>query len=178
MKAKTESDVTHLIREDGVLCFQSIDFDSDMARAKYLLMLSATCVARKKQITPVLSVKSIWWASENTLKTKKYILALKKVEIRVYEKTTTSVINNVSAYSTDSITPDFRLRKGYRFLIRCHSRLQTFSKQRWDSSLTVIFQISLKMFFRTGKSWSTSFGSDRLLFQKQGLLMVKTNEIC
>ena len=35
----------------------------------------------------------------------------KKVEIRVYEKTTTSVINNVSAYSTDSITPDFRLRK-------------------------------------------------------------------
>ena len=98
---------------------------------------------KKKQITPVLSVKSIWWATENTLKTKKYILALKKVEIRVYEKTTTSVINNVSAYSTDSITPDFRLRKGYRFLIPCHSRLQTFSKQRCmllcDSSPTVIF---------------------------------------
>ena len=107
------------------------------------------------------------------------VLALKKMEIRVYEKTTTSVINNVSAYSTDSITPDFSLRKGYRFLIRCHSRLQTFSKQRCDSSLTVIFisvfngafQISLKMFFRTGKL-STSFGSDRLLFQKQGLLIL------
>ena len=113
------------------------------APAKYLLILSGTCVARKKQITPVLSVKSIWWATENTLKTKKYILSLKKVEIRVYEKTTKSVINNVSANSTDSITPDFRLRKGYRFLIRCHSRLQTFSKQRCmllcDSSPTVIF---------------------------------------
>ena len=122
----------HLIKVDhcGVLCFQNIDFDSDIARAKYLLILSATCVARKKQVTPVLSVKSIWWASENTLKTKKYIRPLKKVEIRVYEKTTKSVINNVSAYSTDSITPDFRLRKGYRFLIRYHHRLQTFSKQR------------------------------------------------
>ena len=108
-----------------LLCFQNIDFDPDMARAKYLLILSGTCVARKKQITPVLSVKSIWWATENTLKTKKYILSLKKVEIRVYEKTTKSVINNVSANSTDSITPDFRLRKGYRFLIRWHSRLQT-----------------------------------------------------
>ena len=79
----------------------------------------------------------------NTMKTKKYIRPLKKVEIRVYEKTTKSVINNVSAYSTDSITPDFRLRKGYRFLIRCHRRLQTFSKQRClllrDSSPTVIF---------------------------------------
>ena len=121
-----------LIKVDhcGVPCFQNIDFDSDMARAKYLLILSATCVARKKQVTPVLSVKSIWWATENKLKTKKYIRLLKKVEIRVFEKTTTSVINNVSAYSTDSITPDFRLRKGYRFLIRCHHRLQTFSKQR------------------------------------------------
>ena len=134
----------HLIKVDhcGVLCFQNIDFDSDMARAKYLLILSATCVARKKQVTPVLSVKSIWWASENTLKTKKYIRPLKKVEIRVYEKTTKSVINNVSAYSTDSITPDFRLRKGYRFLIRYHHRLQTFSKQRClllgHSSPTVI----------------------------------------
>ena len=134
----------HLIKVDhcGVLCFQNIDFDSDMARAKYLLILSATCVARKKQVTPVLSVKSIWWASENTLKTKKYIRPFKKVEIRVYEKTTKSVINNVSAYSTDSITPDFRLRKGYRFLIRYHHRLQTFSKQRClllgHSSPTVI----------------------------------------
>ena len=134
----------HLIKVDhcGVLCFQNIDFDSDMARAKYLLILSATCVARKKQVTPVLSVKSIWWASENTLKTKKYIRPLKKVEIRAYEKTTKSVINNVSAYSTDSITPDFRLRKGYRFLIRHHHRLQTFSKQRClllgHSSPTVI----------------------------------------
>ena len=135
------------------------------APAKYLLILSGTCVARKKQITPVLSVKSIWWATENTLKTKKYILSLKKVEIRVYEKTTKSVINNVSANSTDSITPDFRLRKGYRFLIRCHSRLQTFSKQRCmllcDSSyqcfykphrvshgINGAFQISLKKFFR------------------------------
>ena len=126
-----------------LLCFQNIDFDPDMARAKYLLILSGTCVARKKQITPVLSVKSIWWATENTLKTKKHIRPLKKVEIRVYEKTAKSVINNVSAYSTDSIIPDFRLRKGYRFLIRCHSRLQTFSKQRCmllcDSSPTVIF---------------------------------------
>ena len=126
-----------------LLCFQNIDFDPDMARAKYLLILSGTCVARKKQITPVLSVKSIWRATENTLKTKKYIRPFKKVEIRVYEKTAKSVINNVSAYSTDSITPDFRLRKGYRFLIRCHSRLQTFSKQRCmllcDSSPTVIF---------------------------------------
>ena len=74
-----------------------------MARAKYLLILSGTCVARKKQITPVLSVKSIWWATENTLKTKKYIRPLKKVKIRVCEKTAKSVINNVSAYSTDSI---------------------------------------------------------------------------
>ena len=127
----------------GLICFQNIDFDSDMARAKYLLILSGTCVARKKQITQVLSVKSIWWATENTLKTKKYIRPFKKVEIRVYEKTTKSVINNVSAYSTDSITPDFRLRKGYRFLIRCHRRLQTFSKQVClllrDSSPTVIF---------------------------------------
>ena len=51
----------HLVKVDhcGVLCFQNIDFDSDMARAKYLLILSATCVARKKQVTPVLSVKSI-----------------------------------------------------------------------------------------------------------------------
>ena len=144
-QSKSLTDVTHLIKVDhcGVLCFQNIDFDSDMARAKYLLILSGTCVARKKQITPVLSVESIWWATENTLKTKKYILPLKKVEIRVYEKTTKSVINNVSAYSTDSITPDFRLRKGDRFVIRCHSRLQTFSKQRCmllcDSSPTVIF---------------------------------------
>ena len=104
-----QTDVTPLIKEDGVLCFQNIDFDADMARAKYLLILSGTCVARKKQITPVLSVKSISWETENALKTKKYILPLKKVEIRVYEKTTNtkSVINNVSAYSTDSITPDF-----------------------------------------------------------------------
>ena len=134
----------HLIKVDhcGVLCFQNIDFDSDMARAKYLLILSATCVARKKQVTPVLSVKSIWWASENTLKTKKYIRPLKKWRFGVYERTTKSVINNVSAYSTDSITPDFRLRKGYRFLIRYHHRLQTFSKQRClllgHSSPTVI----------------------------------------
>ena len=56
-----------LIKEDGVLCFQNIDFDSNMARTKYLSILSGTCVARKKQITPVLSVKSIWWATENTL---------------------------------------------------------------------------------------------------------------
>ena len=79
-----KTDVTHLIKVDhcGVLCFQNIDFDSDMARAKYLLILSGTCVARKKQITPVLSVKSIRWATENTLKTKKYIRPLKKVEIR------------------------------------------------------------------------------------------------
>ena len=109
------------------------------APAKYLLILSGTCVARKKQITPVLSVKSIWWATENTLKTKKYILSLKKVEIRVYEKTTKSVINNVSANSTDSITPDFRLRKGYRFLIRCHSRLLKTKVSLCNSSPTVIF---------------------------------------
>ena len=140
-KQKLSQTLHTLIRVDhcGVLYFQNIDFDSDMARAKHLLILSGTCVARKKQITPVLSVTSIWWTTENTQKTKKYIRPFKKVEIRVYEKTTKSVINNVSAYSTDSITPDFRLRKGYRFLIRCHSRLQTFSKQRCDSSLTVIF---------------------------------------
>ena len=29
----------------GLICFQNIDFDSDMARAKYLLILSGTCVA-------------------------------------------------------------------------------------------------------------------------------------
>ena len=176
-----------------LLCFQNIDFDPDMARAKYLLILSGTCVARKKQITPVLSVKSIWWATENTLKTKKYILSLKKVEIRVYEKTTKSVINNVSANSTDSITPDFRLRKGYRFLIRWHSRLQTkvyvivgfftdgnfyqcfYKAHRVSTALFKLY--SLKKFFRSGKLL-INFGSDRQLFQKQALLMVKTNEIC
>ena len=68
---------------------------------------------------------------------------LEKWRFGFIKRTTTSVIYNVSAYSTDSITPDLRLRKGYRFLIRCHSRLQTFSKQRCmllcDSSPTVIF---------------------------------------
>ena len=37
------------------------------------------------------------------------------------------------------------------------------------------FQIS--KLFRSGKLW-IGFGSYRQLFQKQGLLMVKTNEIC
>ena len=37
------------------------------------------------------------------------------------------------------------------------------------------FQIS--KLFRSGKLW-ICFGSYRQLFQKQGLLMVKTNEIC
>ena len=61
MTSKQKTDVTHLMKVDhrGILCFQNIDFDSDMAHAKYLLILSGTCVARKKQITPVLSVKSI-----------------------------------------------------------------------------------------------------------------------
>ena len=108
------------------------------------------------------------------------------MEIQVYE----NILITSHLTTTDSITPDFRLRKGYRFLIRCHSRLQTFSKQRCmllcDSSPTVIFisvfirlngAISPKKFFSIGKL-SISFGSDRQLFQKQGLLMVKTNEIC
>ena len=38
------------------------------------------------------------------------------------------------------------------------------------------FQISLKKLFRSGKL-SISFGSDRQLFKKQGLLWDKTNEI-
>ena len=133
VEAKT--DVTHLIKVDhcSVLCFQNIDFHSDMARVKYLVILSGTCVAAN--YTCCISQKYLIGDGKHA-ENKEIYPSFKKVE-------TKSVINNVSAYPTDSITPDFRLKKGYRFLIRCHRRLQTFSKQRClllrDSLPTLIF---------------------------------------
>ena len=53
----SQQKLRHTLDKSGSLRLSA--FNSDMARAKYLLILSGTCVARKKQITPVLSVKSI-----------------------------------------------------------------------------------------------------------------------
>ena len=50
MTSKQKLDVTHLIKVDhcGVLCFQNIDFDSDLARAKYLLILPGYLCCKEK----------------------------------------------------------------------------------------------------------------------------------
>ena len=72
----------HLIKVDhcGVLCFQNIDFDSDMARAKYLLILSGTS-KEKTDYTSSISQKYLMGDGKQT-ETKKYIRPLKKLEIR------------------------------------------------------------------------------------------------
>ena len=57
----------HLIKVDhcGVLCFQNIDFDSDMARAKYLLILSGTS-KEKTDYTSSISEKYLMGDGKHT----------------------------------------------------------------------------------------------------------------
>ena len=57
----------HLIKVDhcGVLCFQNIDFDSDMARAKYLLILSGTS-KEKTDYTSSISQKYLMGDGKHT----------------------------------------------------------------------------------------------------------------
>ena len=50
----------------GVLFFKNIDFDSDMARAKYLLILSGTCVARKNRLDQSISQKYLMCDGKHT----------------------------------------------------------------------------------------------------------------
>ena len=50
----------------GILCFQNIDFDSDMVRAKYLLILSGTCGKEKTGYTSSISQKYLMGDGKHT----------------------------------------------------------------------------------------------------------------